>query len=113
MNIGEKMIDTEKFLDLIQNHHMKGELHNKECTSFCLVGATYVAAGLFDFEKRDIKGDAFKIVGNKLYKALEKAVQEFHGGYIEIASFNDAEATSHEDIMLVAKKAVAGLELEA
>ena len=42
------------YLDLVENHHIKGTLHNKECTNFCLVGATYVAADLFDFEKGDI-----------------------------------------------------------
>ena len=106
------MIDTEKFLDLVENHHIKGTLHNKECTNFCLVGATYVAADLFDFEKGDLKEDATGIIiKNKLYKSLEKAVKEFHGEYIEIATFNDSPQYKHEDIVAVAKKAVADLEL--
>lgn len=114
MNIGEKMIDAEKFLDLVENHHIKGTLHNKECTNFCLVGATYVATDLFDFERGDVKdGASDAICQTKLYKSLEKAVKEFHGSYIEIATFNDSMNTSHEDIVAVAKKAVANLELEA
>lgn len=115
------MIDTDMFLNIVEKHHHKGGLHSDDLTNFCLIGAVYVASGRFDFDKGEILLE-HNLQKNKLFKALEKIVNpnidltieynSFQPGYMEIADFNDDEKTSHEDIMLVAKKAVEELELE-
>lgn len=92
MNIGEKMIDTEKFLDLVQNHHHQGSLTDGE-GNYCYVGAIF-----HSFDKKN---------GKRIGQITRKMISP---EYTTIGSWNDK--TSHKDIMLVAKKAVRELELE-
>lgn len=115
MNIGDKMIDTDMFLNIVEKHHHKGGLHSDDLKNFCLVGAAFVASGEFDFEKGQVAASA-SFDGNRLIKSLVKVLNpdleytfdmHMNPDYVEIPIFNDDEATSHEDIMLVAKKAVA------
>lgn len=98
------MIDKEQFLHLVQNHHHKGN-YTDDHGNYCLMGAAAKATNNW----HEVMGCPMD--NNDDFYKLKKAL-EYHiildTEYFSVPSFNDN--SSHEDVMLVAKKTVAEWE---
>ena len=99
------MIDTDKFLDIVKNHHFRGEFTDG-CGNFCLIGAMAVATDFWDFDKNHIRDNSTNADYVRLHQAVTKSIGEDFDG---ISEFNDDERVSHKEIIVVAENAVSDI----
>lgn len=94
--------------DIVANGWCKGAL-NDHRGNHCALGALYAAEAKDVFEPSILSGDA-RVAFGAISDIAEELGYTFDWGHGNIVAFNNAPETTHQDVLNLFDKAIAGLE---